>query len=75
MPPVSVPGRVLVTGASGFLASHLSRTLLERGHAVVGTGKQQFILTSSLVVLSLIATLVRSHAKACFHPTSSSEPR
>ena len=28
--------RVLVTGAAGFIGSHLADHLLERGHAVVG---------------------------------------
>ena len=29
--------RVLVTGASGYLASHIINELLQRGYAVVGT--------------------------------------
>lgn len=49
MPSVSIPGRVLVTGASGFLASHISRTLLSRGHVVVGTGELQSLGSALLV--------------------------
>jgi nucleoside-diphosphate-sugar epimerase len=28
--------RVVITGAAGFIGSHLSETLLDRGYAVVG---------------------------------------
>ena len=35
MPPVSAPQRVLVTGGSGFIGSHLCRGLLEQGHDVL----------------------------------------
>ncbi len=28
--------RVVITGAAGFIGSHLSETLLDRGHSVVG---------------------------------------
>lgn len=38
MPAISVPAKILVTGASGFLATHVVRTLLEEGYTVVGTG-------------------------------------
>jgi len=37
MPAVAAPAKVLVTGASGFLAVWVIRTLLERGLNVVGT--------------------------------------
>ncbi len=30
-------GKVLVTGATGFLASHIIHELLRRGYSVVGT--------------------------------------
>ncbi|KAF8305134.1 putative D-lactaldehyde dehydrogenase [Clavulina sp. PMI_390] len=40
MPPVHTP-KVLVTGASGFLAAHVCNTLLERGYRVVGTVRSQ----------------------------------
>ena len=33
----AMAGRVLVTGANGFLANHLVRDLLSRGYTVVGT--------------------------------------
>jgi dTDP-glucose 4,6-dehydratase len=38
--------RVVVTGAAGFLGSHLSEALLDRGHAVVGIDN---LLTGDLV--------------------------
>lgn len=38
MPAVPAPAKVLVTGASGFLATHVVRALLNEGYAVVGTG-------------------------------------
>ncbi|KAF8331072.1 D-lactaldehyde dehydrogenase [Cantharellus anzutake] len=37
MPGVTAPSKVLVTGASGFLASWIVKTLLDRGYRVVGT--------------------------------------
>lgn len=37
MPAVAAPSKVLVTGASGFLASHIIQNLLSEGYIVVGT--------------------------------------
>lgn len=37
MPAVSAPAKVLVTGASGFVATNVIKTLLDDGYAVVGT--------------------------------------
>ncbi|KAF8308500.1 NAD(P)-binding protein [Clavulina sp. PMI_390] len=37
MPAVSTSSKILVTGASGFLATHVTRALLDEGHEVVGT--------------------------------------
>ena len=37
MPVVPAPATVLVTGASGFIASWVSRTLLQSGYSVRGT--------------------------------------
>ncbi|KAF8308499.1 NAD(P)-binding protein [Clavulina sp. PMI_390] len=37
MPAVSTSSKILVTGASGFLATHVVRSLLDEGHEVVGT--------------------------------------
>jgi len=37
MPLVQAPSKILVTGASGFLAAHICRILLEHGFQVVGT--------------------------------------
>jgi dTDP-glucose 4,6-dehydratase len=34
--PLPTGSRVVVTGAAGFIGSHLSEALLDRGHAVVG---------------------------------------
>ena len=31
-----MPKRVVITGAAGFIGSHLAETLLDRGHTVVG---------------------------------------
>lgn len=39
MPAVAAPAKVLVTGASGFLATHVVKTLLDEGYSVVGTGQ------------------------------------
>lgn len=36
MPPGSSRDRVVITGAAGFIGSHLSEALLDRGHTVVG---------------------------------------
>lgn len=38
MPGVPAPAKVLVTGASGFLATHVVTQLLKDGYTVVGTG-------------------------------------
>ncbi|KAF8308506.1 NAD(P)-binding protein [Clavulina sp. PMI_390] len=37
MPTLPPSAKILVTGASGFLASHVTRTLLAQGYSVVGT--------------------------------------
>lgn len=37
MPAVTPPAKVLVTGASGFIAAWVVKTLLEKGYIVVGT--------------------------------------
>lgn len=37
MPGVAAPAKILVTGASGFLATHIISTLLSDGYTVVGT--------------------------------------
>ncbi|KAF8308509.1 NAD-binding protein [Clavulina sp. PMI_390] len=37
MHTVLPPAKILVTGASGFVGSHVARTLLEQGYGVVGT--------------------------------------
>jgi nucleoside-diphosphate-sugar epimerase len=41
MPSVSPPAKVLVSGASGFIAMWVVRTLLEQGFAVRGTVRSQ----------------------------------
>lgn len=63
MPAISAPAKVLVTGASGFLAAYVVRTLLEDGYTVVGTGTMP--QTTLLPAQSYVArTLpVRSPAK------------
>ncbi|KAG8928937.1 methylglyoxal reductase (NADPH-dependent) gre2 [Tulasnella sp. 418] len=49
MPAVPPPSKVLVTGASGFIAVWIVKTLLERGYSVVGTvrseGKGDYLKT------------------------------
>ncbi|KAG9015707.1 methylglyoxal reductase (NADPH-dependent) gre2 [Tulasnella sp. 427] len=37
MPTVAAPAKVLVTGASGYIAVWVCKTLLEKGYSVVGT--------------------------------------
>lgn len=43
-PPTAIPSGswVLVTGATGFVASHVTRQLLQRGYKVRGTVRDQF---------------------------------
>ncbi|KAF8308505.1 NAD-binding protein [Clavulina sp. PMI_390] len=36
MPAIPASGKILVTGASGFIGSHVTRTLLNEGYSVVG---------------------------------------
>ncbi len=35
-PPTAMKQRVVITGAAGFIGSHLSETLLDRGYEVIG---------------------------------------
>jgi dTDP-glucose 4,6-dehydratase len=44
--------RVVITGAAGFIGSHLSETLLDRGHAVVGIDN---LLTGDMANISHLA--------------------
>ena len=44
--------RILVTGAAGFIGSHLSETLLDRGHSVVGIDN---LLTGDMANISHLA--------------------
>jgi nucleoside-diphosphate-sugar epimerase len=37
MPTIEPPAKILVTGASGFIACWIIKTLLDRGYAVRGT--------------------------------------
>lgn len=41
MPSISPPSKVLVSGANGYIAIWIVRTLLERGFAVRGTVRSQ----------------------------------
>ncbi|KAG8932119.1 methylglyoxal reductase (NADPH-dependent) gre2 [Tulasnella sp. 408] len=41
MPNVSPPAKVLVTGASGFIAAWICQTLLDKGYSVVGTVRSE----------------------------------
>lgn len=45
MVAITAPAKVLVTGASGFLGTQLTRELLAHGYTVVGTG--EFALSQS----------------------------
>ena len=44
--------RIVITGAAGFIGSHLSETLLDRGHAVVGIDN---LLTGDLANIAHLA--------------------
>ncbi|KAL5531910.1 hypothetical protein ACEPAF_5473 [Sanghuangporus sanghuang] len=41
MPAISTPAKVLVTGANGFIAAWVVRTLLENGFSVRGTVREE----------------------------------
>ncbi len=41
MPSISPPSKVLVSGANGYIAIWIVRTLLERGFAVRGTVRSE----------------------------------
>ncbi|KAG8928104.1 methylglyoxal reductase (NADPH-dependent) gre2 [Tulasnella sp. 419] len=41
MPSISAPSKVLVTGANGFIGSHITKALLERGFSVRGTVRDE----------------------------------
>jgi uncharacterized protein YbjT (DUF2867 family) len=41
MPSVHPPAKVLVSGASGYIATWVVRTLLEQGYAVRGTVRSE----------------------------------
>lgn len=63
MPAVPAPAKVLVTGASGFIASHVVQTLLGEGYTVVGTGKLSITLLWHAYNASncLLGELERTH--------------
>ncbi len=44
--------RIVITGAAGFIGSHLSETLLDRGHSVVGIDN---LLTGDLANIAHLA--------------------
>jgi nucleoside-diphosphate-sugar epimerase len=37
MAPISSPSKVLVTGASGYIAAWVVKSILDKGHHVIGT--------------------------------------
>ena len=41
MPTISPTDKVLVTGANGYIALHIVKTLLERGNSVRGTVRSE----------------------------------
>lgn len=49
---MSVPRRVVITGAAGFIGSHLAEALLDRGHSVVGIDN---LLTGNLANIAHLA--------------------
>lgn len=57
MPNVAPPAKVLVTGANGFVAAWVVRTLLERGYAVRGTVRSE---SKGTHLLSLFKDEVKS---------------
>lgn len=60
MPAVASPAKILVTGASGFLATHVITQLLKDGYEVVGTGEIAGFLIMSIYCASCLTNLYGS---------------
>ena len=61
--PAVTSGRVLVTGASGFIATQLCGDLLKRGYTVVGTGELLYLVLCISAHTDVTCLPVRSDAK------------